>query len=1100
VSLTMGNVDAVDNDFDLHVNGFAAYAALAPPKNGTDPCPTASGILTDKGLRPVNLDVVAPGFELSHPTVTRGADGCCPVVLGVSAESVCELIGRMAVHVADEAGKANLNNAGLHTYGHQAVLETGASSEERATRVVRGMSQALTPAEYETRILPGMGIQHSAEAWNMRMGAGTKVGADDRNLWDFESLIQPGGSLVAPQAYDYDVTLPGYGRADDNGNSFLLAFSRRDENASGLPDSGLYLPRLSAHTRAQLSGTPTGTLLQTDDLNLSSANRYYRTLGLLEGMDDPSEFQHRAPLRNRIAETDGDDNDANGTADDLGELGDRTLAVHYELQKMADAGPSPAFQPNEWADINRFITANSESRNVFYVSTPYGDRPVNKLDPNFANAPQLAASLLLNGRFDNAAAQASSPALTAPAALFLRGLRQSNRTLRGALLGGASPSASGGVPGLFPADAQLQALQTAVNIADHRDRDAVRSLLVLEKRGTASLQYEPAEPLNERERVRQQDLFPAGAVQEYLSDAFGIEPARVPQVPADVYGVQSGPVDENITAVDPWWTAITNASGQVQNRLLSYAAAGAEAIRITEIMPRPVRRVEAEILPLNDQINVPPKDQIHYQVDPSIKTPAGTATWTVANMPYFNLNPAPYTEMPLFDMDRVAAMAAPEWKLRTYYQEVDGTGAIVSEQPVLGAQTGYRYTVPAGTVWSPVENDPANVNPDVLEFHFRATDGLPAGRYYLTLNVTDPVTGAMTVDNINQLEYAIRYTTAASGAEGVASNIARIVNIPDAYDVDGDGLDDDLTIERAQLLADYCAKYFQTVDEPEFLAAGAGAPPGWVFLPSRALEDPAPLNPSDYAAIEQYFVILNGSDPTVPTLATLLTDQHTGAFLDTVVAGDTPNTRTLTVIIPPAGTAYDTLCVAVRLKPIEANLVFRDPATGLPILDPVSGAPIPRHLSVNFFDFSQEPDHEYVEVANTTDQELDLSGWTLEVGIPDPAGLDTNPEMRDPFKSVWRVPANTRIAAKGRLLLTFTDQQGAAKAPPLDAYTAAPAAADFAAPGANGIGLARYDIEGIPAGMTATNNPIAYVTVPPIGDTSPNINYGVLSDSSTQVP
>jgi len=34
--------------------------------------------------------------------------------------------------------------------------------------------------------------------------------------------------------------------------------------------------------------------------------------------------------------------------------------------------------------------------------------------------------------------------------------------------------------------------------------------------------------------------------------------------------------------------------------------------------------------------------------------------------------------------------------------------------------------------------------------------------------------------------------------------------------------------------------------------------------------------------------------------------------------------------------------------------------------------------------------------------------------------------------------------------------------------------------------------------MTATDNPIAYVTVPPIGDTSPDINYGALSDSSVQ--
>ncbi|HNY87907.1 MAG TPA: hypothetical protein PKN23_15500, partial [Candidatus Hydrogenedentes bacterium] len=137
VSLTMGNVDAVDNDYDLHVNGFTAYAAPAPVKNPSDPnCPTASAVLSAKGLRAVNLDVVAPGFTVSaHANLARGADGCCPIILGVSAESVCEVIGRMAVHVADESGKANLNNAGLHTYGHQDVLEASAlTSVERAAR------------------------------------------------------------------------------------------------------------------------------------------------------------------------------------------------------------------------------------------------------------------------------------------------------------------------------------------------------------------------------------------------------------------------------------------------------------------------------------------------------------------------------------------------------------------------------------------------------------------------------------------------------------------------------------------------------------------------------------------------------------------------------------------------------------------------------------------------------------------------------------------------------------------------------------------------------------------------------------------------------
>ena len=72
-----------------------------------------------------------------------------------------------------------------------------------------------------------------------------------------------------------------------------------------------------------------------------------------------------------------------------------------------------------------------------------------------------------------------------------------------------------------------------------------------------------------------------------------------------------------------------------------------------------------------------------------------------------------------------------------------------------------------------------------------------------------------------------------------------------------------------------------------------------------------------------------------------------------------------------------------------------------------------REIAINFFDFSQEPDHEYVELVNTSDAEVDLSGWELEIGAPDQG------DVEDPFKSVWQVPDNVRIAPKGMLLLSF---------------------------------------------------------------------------------
>ena len=135
---------------------------------------------------------------------------------------------------------------------------------------------------------------------------------------------------------------------------------------------------------------------------------------------------------------------------------------------------------------------------------------------------------------------------------------------------------------------------------------------------------------------------------------------------------------------------------------------------------------------------------------------------------------------------------------------------------------------------------------------------------------------------------------------------------------------------------------------------------------------------------------------------------------------------TYTVIVPPADQGE--LCVAFRLNPeaVRDWRVWQDwytnvwPANPDPLLWNHPPFPAPEYpswldwlvnvwslnpdptlwkeppynvpgLAINFFDFSQEPSHEYVELANVTDEEVDVSGWTLEVGIPDPPGAYSRP-------------------------------------------------------------------------------------------------------------
>ncbi|HPU98484.1 MAG TPA: lamin tail domain-containing protein, partial [Candidatus Hydrogenedentes bacterium] len=119
-------------------------------------------------------------------------------------------------------------------------------------------------------------------------------------------------------------------------------------------------------------------------------------------------------------------------------------------------------------------------------------------------------------------------------------------------------------------------------------------------------------------------------------------------------------------------------------------------------------------------------------------------------------------------------------------------------------------------------------------------------------------------------------------------------------------------------------------------------------------------------------------------------------------------------------------------------------------------------VSLNFFDLSQEPDHEWIELVNTSDEAVDLSGWKLEIGIPDAPGTAMDPVMADPNKSKWTIPPGTVIAPKGYLLLAFTEPENG------DQFANGPDGNRFYD---NGLGLKRSD----------DPPSLQNVTVPPIG-------------------
>ncbi|HEX72176.1 MAG TPA: hypothetical protein ENN65_02560, partial [Candidatus Hydrogenedentes bacterium] len=203
-----------------------------------------------------------------------------------SGEPVCELAGRAAILIIDEASKVNLNIAGAHVW---APYDTDGNPTTTPS-LWRALGDGAGPWEYETRMMPQLGPIRAKNLWGLLMGS-----PDGRAFGD---------APVAGMPYQYDVSLPGYGRVDDSGTALLAA----------------------------LTGAPNYLRLPNPDPNRDrrDPDQIYRELlidplGLFKGIDDPQELRRFNPRRNLIAERDGVDNNNSGVADETGELGDRQL-------------------------------------------------------------------------------------------------------------------------------------------------------------------------------------------------------------------------------------------------------------------------------------------------------------------------------------------------------------------------------------------------------------------------------------------------------------------------------------------------------------------------------------------------------------------------------------------------------------------------------------------------------------------------------------------------------------------------------------------------------------------------------------------------------
>ncbi|MFA6243046.1 MAG: hypothetical protein WC655_19065, partial [Candidatus Hydrogenedentales bacterium] len=409
------------------------------------------------------------------------------------------------------------------------------------------------------------------------------------------------------------------------------------------------------------------------------------------------------------------------------------------------------------------------------------------------------------------------------------------------------------------------------------------------------------------------------------------------------------------TELDTWWRDLTDAltpgtPNDGEEKSILYTQAGVEGIRINEIMVRPVRRVESEAV-----------CSPHF----------GEAGYTAE---IANLDPNRFTYL------HTLAPGNPDvlWDFNVTQETIDerlGGGALTPANssgttPYLWEVNGGGYLGPR-TYWqtnSPDGQDGLGSQvPNVVQFRFGPSAQLPPGRYYLTFNSMGPLADGgvgPTVAAAAQLQFAVKYAQEV-GIGGDTDILQDIVDYVASADPDTA-----LLVPPTALFGVNASAVIGYQDGLNALNALSPLS-GWVMLPTTTSEYNTATN-------------LNTPSGYNP-------DRYDGYGLN----------RAYTIVIPP----YDDPTADENGDTINDNdQVYLYVAIRM---DGGGHLGVDESMAVNFFDFSQEPDHEWVEVVNIAESNeyIDLSGWTLEVG-GDRAST-----------RVLRIPNDVKIAPGGSLLL-----------------------------------------------------------------------------------
>ncbi len=437
-----------------------------------------------------------------------------------------------------------------------------------------------------------------------------------------------------------------------------------------------------------------------------------------------------------------------------------------------------------------------------------------------------------------------------------------------------------------------------------------------------------------------------------------------------------------LSVPDDWWND-RFALDPVDYKRIEYTAAGIESIRINELMVRPVRRIEAEMTvdPTNPYYQVlfkfdplnPPGYDIH--LDPNrFSHPDPRATDFLMLAENFETHPDYRNKIADYEAANGVSFAA-----TTSGWNAGGTPLVLGKQAYVFTSTPYLAGAPDTAYELGLTEDP----PDVVQFLFAPSVQLPPGRYYLLISTLDAA-GAPTTPQAWHLEYAVKYCV-----RNPAPPLSPAY--PNDYPLFGSGK-----------VADWDDILYDVFDQfyPANLAA-PNPPVPWQKLDPWAMGDSDFIRrPDEAQLVGKVFLptqLVRNPAPAIPGY------QQDDAY---------------TVEIPPFPASGDPndqifLCVAFKMG---------------------AAAPPGGAIALNFFEFSQEPDHEWIELVNIAEApdyadlnnpalmgatlddaerarwaemaSVDVSGWQIEIGYEGSPGHAT-----------MRLPEGTFIAPGGSLLV-----------------------------------------------------------------------------------